>query len=108
MEHNCEALHKGRCLRLNYRLGQADQTVTVTLVAKSMQEMANRYDTYKNLIAESPRGGDTPEGNGMERVRQTQGDLFEISAEFDLHSVMASTYHSMRPVKPKAILRKVK
>jgi hypothetical protein len=41
-------------------------------------------------------------------VRPPQGDLFEVCVEFDLHSVMAQTYHSTRPVRPKAVIRKYK
>lgn len=51
VEHNCESLHKGKQLKLDYRLGQVDQTVQVTMVAKSMQEVAIRYDTYNNMIS---------------------------------------------------------
>jgi len=47
-------------------------------------------------------------GMFLEPARQPQSDLFEVTAEFDLHSVMASTYHSMRPVRPKNIIRKYK
>lgn len=88
----------------------------MTVVAKSMQEVAMRYDTYANLIAQSPKAaeaggeGTDPTDNGFfnEPMRQTPADLFEVSVDFDLHSVMAQTYHSMRPVKPKTTLRKYK
>ena len=84
--------------------------VKVTLVAKSMQEVAMRYDTYNNLIAQSPKAEENASAEGMfvEPIRQQRGDLFEITVEFDLHSVMAQTYHSMRPVRPKNTIRKYK
>jgi len=69
------------------------------MVAKTMKEVAMRYDTYKNEIAQSPT---TTAGNSMsesnlfvEPPRKSTlsavpaGDLFEVTAEFDLHSVMA-------------------
>ena len=37
VERNCEVLHKAKKLRIDYRLGQVDQTITVTLIAKTMQ-----------------------------------------------------------------------
>ena len=72
----------------------------MTVVAKSMQEVAMRYDTYANLIAQSPKAsegaeasatGADPTDNGFfnEPIRQSPVDLFEVSVEFDLHSVMA-------------------
>ena len=72
-----------------------------------------RYDTYANIIAQSPKAGteDSLQDGALfvePPMRQQQGDLFEVSAEFDLHSVMAQTYHSMRPVRPKTVLRKYK
>ena len=70
-----------------------------------------RADSHANLIAQSPKAAST-DALGVEEVgpaiRQPQGDLFEISVEFDLHSVMAQTYHSMRPVRPKNTIRKYK
>ena len=88
--------------------------MSVTMVAKSMQEVAMRYDTYKNEIAQSPTTS-TSQSTSLESnlfvepVRKVvPGDLFEVTAEFDLHSVMAQTCHSMRPVRPKNLIRKYK
>jgi len=94
----------------------------VTLVAKTMKEVALRYDTHRNEIAQSPTTAVSMQSNSDNNlfveppVRKSTisssampaGDLFEISAEFDLHSVIAQTYQSMRPVRPKQIIRKYK
>ena len=71
----------------------------VTMIAKSMKEVAMRYDTYRNEIAQSPTTATTlstsqassSESNlFVEPVKKhVPGDLFEVTAEFDLHSVMA-------------------
>ena len=59
-----------------------------------MQEVAIRYDTYNNMIAQSPKA-DQSSGEPIDlEVRPAQGQLFEMSAEFDLHSVMSETYHA--------------
>ena len=80
------------------------------MVAKSQREVAMRYDTYANLIAQSPKAEHADQSKeAAENARpQPLGDLFEVSVEFDLHSVMAQTYLSMRPVRPKAVLRQYK
>ena len=79
------------------------------MVAKAMQEVVEKYDTYNSMITQSPKASEVETSDSCLFVeppaRPSQGDLFEITAEFDLHSVMASTYHSMRPVKPKKIVR---
>ena len=54
-----------------------------------------RYDTYRNEIVQSPTTV-TTQGTSSESnlfveppKKATPGDLFEVTAEFDLHSVMA-------------------
>ena len=68
-----------------------------------------RYDTYRNMTEQSPKAESLSEADQpvtfQDPVPQTR-ELFEASVEFDLHSVMAQTQHSMRPVRPKNILRK--
>ena len=111
VEHNVDSLHKGKQLRLEYLLGQVDQTVQVTLVAKSMQEVAQRYDTYNNMLAESPKAGDgsaEATDSAFFVEKPVRHDLFEVQVEFDLHSVIAQTYNSMRPARPLKVLRKYK
>ena len=94
------------------------------MVAKTMKEVAMRYDTYRNEIAQSPlatttslQSTSTESNLFVEPVTRKAtisansvpaGDLFEVTTEFDLHSVMAQTYHSMRPIRPKQIIRKYK
>lgn len=76
------------------------------MVAKSMQEVALRYETYTNMIAQSPKAEHEAQNDIGDRPEQ--GDLFEVCVEFDLHSVISQTYHSQRPDRPKAVLRKYK
>ena len=73
-----------------------------------MREVALRFDTYNNQIAQSPKAD--PISNDQQENQQPPliGDLFQVVAEFDLHSVMSQTYLSMRPARPKAIIRKFK
>ena len=75
-----------------------------------MKEVAMRYDTYKNIIVESPKasGGGGDENDGLFVEQPVRHDLFEATVEFDLHSVMAQTYHSIRPARPTQVLRKLK
>ena len=77
------------------------------MIAKSMQEVAIRYDTYNNMISQSPKADKNSEPIEID-TRPQQGQLFEMCVEFDLHSVMSETYHAQRPVRPKAVIRKYK
>ena len=70
VEHNCDSLHKGKMLSLDYRLGQVDQNVQVTLIAKSMQELSMRADSHANMIAQSPKAANT-DALGVEEVGPT-------------------------------------
>ena len=68
----------------------------MTLAAKSMQEVAMRYDTYNNMLAQSPKGSNEPSSSSAEAAdnalfveQPVRHDLFEVTTEFDLHSVMS-------------------
>ena len=67
-----------------------------------MDEKPERFDTYDGK--ESP----SAQGNQNQSFKSYQGDLFEVCAEFDLHSVLATTEASVRPAKPVEVVRKYK
>ena len=67
-----------------------------------MEEKPDRFDTYDGK--EPPNGHETQN----QSFKSYQGDLFEVCAEFDLHSVMATTEASVRPARPVEVIRKYK
>ena len=103
-------------------IGYEDQTVHVSVMAKSIDFIQERYDTYTsssdlNTFVDV-NGGNPPNmslqtSDGQERslseLRMNHlGDIFEIGVEFDLHDVMMQTQHSLKPAKPKTTLYKYK
>ena len=45
-ERNCQYLHKGKKLAIEYMIGFEDQSLEVTVVAKSLEVIQERFDTY--------------------------------------------------------------
>ena len=71
----------------------------MTVVARPIEEKHARFNTYGE-----PEAEETPSPS----FKSYEGDLFEVCAEFDLHSVMATTETTIRPAKPINVIRKYK
>lgn len=98
VETNCNYLHKSKKIKLEYKLGYSDQKVLVTVVARPLEAKPERRDTL----------GEPEPAESLPSFKSYEGDLFEVCAEFDLHSVMATTETNIQPAKPVNVLRKYK
>ena len=71
----------------------------MTVVARPIEEKPLRFGTY---------GEPEMEETQSPSYKSYEGDLFEVCAEFDLHSVMATTETNIRPARPINVIRKYK
>lgn len=95
-EVDCQPLHKAKEIKLEYLLGQSDQTVTITI-------SAHLKSTSKVSFTMSTLGEESLKDSVVENGPNAEDRMFEVSAEFELHRVMQHTL-KFRPTKPNRVL----